>query len=104
MRKPMKPIDRLLTAMDRCAVARGEANWTNGYRAAKEAFQTGNLTEEHQRLHAKEGRQWQHVDRVEQAFRKLAQRVLREAAAPASRSSKSPVPRSPRNTRRRTND
>ena len=35
MRKRLTPIQRLTRAMDVCAVARGEAQWMNGYRAAK---------------------------------------------------------------------
>ena len=73
MRIKPKPIDRLLAAMDRCAVARGEAQWTHGYRAAK-----GEPTASE--LWAKEQAQWKRVDETERAFRRVAVRLLREAS------------------------
>lgn len=74
-RKQPTPIARLMAAMDRCAIARGEAQWTNGYRAAKGGA-------EEARLHPKEQRQWQNVERTEAAFRRLAARLLRAARHP----------------------
>jgi hypothetical protein len=64
------PAHRLVAAMTLCAVARGEAQWTNGYRAA------GGSAEE-KRLYAKEVGQWKAVDRTDAAFRRLAARLLR---------------------------
>jgi hypothetical protein len=65
-------VERLMAAMDRCAIARGEAQWTNGYRAAKGGA-------EEARLHPKEQLQWEEVGRQEAAFRRLAARLLRSA-------------------------
>jgi len=65
-------IDRLIKSMDRCAVARGEAQWTNGYRAAKGKPEEANL-------YAKEVRQWDRVRDAEANFRRVAQNVLRQA-------------------------
>ena len=70
-----KPIDRLMAAMDDCARARAEANWTNGYRASKQ----GDPTEE-SRLYEKEQQQWAACERVEKRFRRVAMRLLREVA------------------------
>lgn len=68
----LNPADRLHDAMDRCAMARGEAQYTFGYRAASyEATQD--------KLWDKERKQWQDVDRAEAAFRRVVQSVLREA-------------------------
>lgn len=67
-----KPIDRLMAAMSRYALARGDALWTQGYRAAK-----GEPNES--QLYAKEMRQWDAAGRAESAFRKLALRLLRDA-------------------------
>lgn len=68
------PVERLMEAMDRCAIARGEAMWTNGYRTAR-----GKNDAEDGRLYGKE--QWYHrrCEAAERAFRRLAQRVVREA-------------------------
>lgn len=67
------PTECLMAAMDRCATARGEAQWTNGYRAgAQSDFDVDGL-----RLHGKEMEQWQGVERAEAAFRRLAQRLTR---------------------------
>jgi hypothetical protein len=68
-RKKPAPIQQLVAAMDRCAVSRGEAQWTNGYRAANKA-------DEH-RLWSKEQAQWWEVGRADDAFRRLAARLLR---------------------------
>ena len=62
---------RLLNAMDACAIARGEAQWTNGYRAATSQF-------ERDRMHVKELHQWQHFEKMEAKFKRLAQRLMRE--------------------------
>ena len=73
-RKQPTPVQRLVAAMDACALARSEAQWTNGYRAA-----AGAKHPDEARLYAKEQRQWQHVARAERRFRRLAQRLIREA-------------------------
>lgn len=78
-RKRLTVIERLMAAMDACAIARGEAQWTNGYRAAAFAGAIDN-TPEGERLYQKEQAQWREVGRRERAFRRLAQRLLREAA------------------------
>lgn len=69
MRKNLTPVQRLMAAMDECAIARGEANWTNGYRTGK-----GGAAEH---LYDKERAQWQKCDEVERKFRNLAARLLR---------------------------
>jgi hypothetical protein len=74
-RKQKPPIERLVAAMDLCAGARGEAQWTNGYRTG--AVGVGSL--ESERLYAKEQRQWAYVDVADKKFRRLAARLLREA-------------------------
>jgi len=76
--KKAKPIDRLVMAMDACAVARGEAQFTHGYRARFAATSTDEAEE--RRLYAKEQAQWADAERVEKRFRRLALAVLREAA------------------------
>lgn len=78
--KKPTPVERLMAAMDRCALARGEAQWTNGYRTAK-----GGRHPDEARLYEKEQRQWQAVGHSEQAFRRLASRLLREARRGSSR-------------------
>lgn len=76
MAKKTKPIDALMEAMTLCGVARADANWTNGYRAALEP----RLSKvEADRLYAKEIRQYAHVEIVEARFRRLALRLLRDA-------------------------
>ena len=68
------PTECLMAAMDRCATARGAAQWTNGYRAgAQTDYDIGGL-----RLREKEMEQWQDVDRAEETFRALAQRLTRK--------------------------
>jgi hypothetical protein len=64
-------------AMDECAIARGEAQWTNGYRAAMGG--THAATPEDERLYEKEQAAWKVVGQREAAFRRLAQRIIREA-------------------------
>ncbi len=75
--RTQKPIDRLMMAMDRCALTRGEANWTNGYRALREKSEILRDDSEGRRLYAKELMQWAENARAEKAFRRLALRVLR---------------------------
>lgn len=75
--KPMKPIERLMFAMDSCALARGEAQWINGYRAGK--------PEKEAELHPKEQERWQAVTEAEERFRQCCNRVLREARKPKKR-------------------
>lgn len=80
MRPKLTSIERLMLAMDRCALARAQAQWTNGYRAARDgadpAFREGS---EGARMWAEEQAQWKAVDRVERQFRRTAARLLREA-------------------------
>lgn len=71
----LTPIQRLVAAMDRCAIARAEAQWTNGYRTG---IARSNPREE-ARLHSKEMLQWKAVDKADAAFQRLAQTVLRTA-------------------------
>jgi hypothetical protein len=73
--KKPTPVERLVAAMDRCAVARGEAQWTNGYRAGRLAMDHA----ESDRLYSKEMFQWKAVVNAERAFRRLAQRIIAEA-------------------------
>lgn len=63
-------VERLMQGMDECARARGEAQWTNGYRA-------GNPQKE-KALHEKEMMQWKHVGECEAKFKRLCARVLSE--------------------------
>lgn len=76
MKKPT-PIERLMNAMDACAVARGEAQWTHGYR-------TGRPDKEAE-LYAKQMAQWTTVEKAEARFRRVALAVLREARKPKRR-------------------
>lgn len=71
-----KPIDVLMREMDACAIARGEAQWTNGYRVAKGALIDSQP--EGARLYAKERDQWGTVEHAEKRFRRIALRVLAE--------------------------
>ena len=66
-------VERLVDSMDMCAVARGEAQWTNGYRAAK-----GEAAEPH--LYEKEKDWFREVGRRERRFRNLAKRALLEVS------------------------
>lgn len=66
------PLERLMAAMDRCAIARGEAQYTSGYRSASGV-------EVQDRMWARQQAQWKVVDDAEAKFRRLAQRLLREA-------------------------
>ena len=69
----VSPVARLVAAMDRCAVARSNASWTQGYRSREK-----NKVEE-ARLYAKELVLWRTVTNADLAFTRLAQRVIREA-------------------------
>jgi len=53
--------ERLRVAIDRACLARGEAQWTNGYRSAK---YSGRVADDPQ-LYAKEMAQWKNCGRVE---------------------------------------
>ena len=70
---PDTPTARLMAAMDRCAKAHGEAQWTNGYRAGAQS----DLHADGNRLYKKEVAQWQSSYRADAAFRRLAQRLTR---------------------------
>lgn len=70
-----RALAKLMAAMDRCAIARGEAQWMNGYRAK------AGVNSEDSRLYAKEQAQWREVDLADAAFRRLAIRVLRSGRA-----------------------
>lgn len=78
--KRRKPIERLMAAMDRCALARGEVQWTHGYRTAKGAHKALLLaaSPEDRELYLKEQRQWKEVDRAEKAYKRLALQILNE--------------------------
>lgn len=82
----VSPVVRLMAAMDRCALARGEAQWVNGYRAHYEGcltLQSGREAVERDaethRLRVKENQQWARVTLAEAAFKRLAQRIPRKA-------------------------
>jgi hypothetical protein len=90
-------LERLMAAMDLCALTRAEAMWTNGYRAGR--LGGGKADEEEGRLYAKEQVQFAVNARTEKAFRRLAQRLL-HTPAPAS----VPTPRTPRATQEKCND
>ena len=75
---------RLLRAADRACIARAEAQWTNGYRSAREdrrkaAENVLEFNAEGSRLYAKEQQQWKHAGRVEGQMRRVFQAVLRDA-------------------------
>ena len=74
-----KPIDLLMAAMDRCAMTRGNAQWTQGYRARYER-EMGHEHPEAARLRTRENHEWELNGEAEKAFRRLAMRLLREAA------------------------
>lgn len=76
--KQPTPVQRLVAAMDRCAVARGEAQWTHGYRSRFEATPNHD-TAEADRLAERNMKQWVMVDAAERNFQRLAARLLREA-------------------------
>lgn len=87
-REKLKPIDRLVAAMDRVTFSQGAAEWTNGYRAGKG---TSVQTEEGNRLFEKEMAQWKAAGHDTDRFRRLALKLLREAS------------RSPRTRKRKSN-
>jgi hypothetical protein len=70
--KSVTPIERLMNAMDDCAIARGGAMYINGLRA-------GNPNDP--KLLQEEMERWRVMDRAEARFRRVALRVLREARA-----------------------
>jgi len=81
-----RPLELLMEAMNLAAVARGEAQWTNGYRAAYEAWASKNAhgtkaKAEIERLHEKEVHQWKHVEDCEFRFKRIAVSVMRTIAA-----------------------
>lgn len=73
----MNPADRIIAAADKCAVARGEAMWTDGYRARYEAG--AHDPAEAQRLYEKSLAQWREVARLDKQLRRIVLRALREA-------------------------
>lgn len=77
--RKQKPIDRLMAAMDACAIARGEAQWTNGYRTAYVKAKDYKEPEA-DRLYAKQELQLVRAAVSEIKFRRLALRLLRESA------------------------
>lgn len=72
MSRKLSPVARLVLAMDHCAIARGEAQWLNGYRSKADLA-------EQDRLHPKEMKWWCEVEKRERRFARLAQRLLQEA-------------------------
>jgi hypothetical protein len=85
--KNFKGIKRLVLAMSRCAVVYGEAQWTNGYRAAYHAWAKsrtvdgGRVKAEQDRLHAKEMKQWERVADVDADFERIAKEILTAATS-----------------------
>lgn len=83
--KNFRHTKRLVLAMSRCALAYGEAQWTNGYRAAYEAWARGltvrgaKVEAEQKRLHEKEMKQWERVADVDAEFERIAREVLERA-------------------------
>ena len=71
-------VERLMRKAYECAVACGEAQWTNGYRASAEKYLSSS---ESKSLWEKEQAQWIEVDRLDAQFRRLAVRLIREAAS-----------------------
>lgn len=71
MAEKLTLVQRLMAGMDSCALARGRANWTNGYRTGKPS--------EEENLYPREREEWKRCDVEEERFRRLCQRVLREA-------------------------
>ena len=69
-------VERLLVGMDKCARVRGEAQWTNGYRAAK--GREFDDSAEGERMWQKERGWWTRVETTDNAFRRLCLKVLRE--------------------------
>jgi hypothetical protein len=60
-RDKMTPRQSLRAAIDRCCIARGEAQWLNGYRA-------GSGRGEDAELYAKESRLWKYTGDCERAL------------------------------------
>ena len=71
MAKKLTPVQRLMAGMIECALAHGEAQWTNGYRSGNSIAES--------KLLLKEQAQWGRSAMVEAQFKKLCQCVLREA-------------------------
>lgn len=63
MTKAERARDRLLSVIERAHVARGEAQWTDGYRAATSRYLDNKQEED--RLYAKEFAQWREYDKAE---------------------------------------
>lgn len=74
--KKQKPVERLLVQMERVAHAMGECQWTNGYRTGA----VGVSSSEGERLYQREMGQWAALGKAKKSFRRLALRLLREAA------------------------
>lgn len=75
-KKPETLLWRLLRAADAACIARAEAQWTNGYRAARLSVAN---TQETSDLYDKEQRQWKHVGYIEGRMRRVFLAVLRDA-------------------------
>ena len=83
MRKP-SAIKQLMAALDEVARTQGGAEWINGYRA-------GAGEPDESRLHGTEMMRWENVGEANDAFRRLALKLLREAKkSPAKRSRRAP--------------
>lgn len=81
MAEKLTPIEKLMQYMDACARARGEASFTQGYRALYEngSLDTAHNDAEAKRLYEKEQNQWKYCAVVEARFRRYAQHLLRKA-------------------------
>lgn len=75
--KKKKPLDQLVDAARSMAVTRGEAQWTNGYRAIYE--KEPRPANELRRLRERENALWEMAGRADDAFVRLARRLLRAA-------------------------
>lgn len=69
---PQTLLIALLGAAETCAKVRGHAQWLNGYRAGKQSDEEDCLWEE-------ERARWRAVADADAAFRRVAQRVIRQA-------------------------
>lgn len=81
---------RLIRAIDRACIARGEAQWTNGYRAGRAT--TGQDGAEQKRLYEKEIAQFKFCGVAERASdRAIARyaRLIRESYNPLRRKTRS---------------
>ena len=68
--------EALVQSIDRACLARGEAQWTNGYLAARFGGRIG-PGEESNRIYAKEQQQWKRCDSAEHAVRRALTRYRR---------------------------